>query len=271
MDLYQVFHDPPAARGNFASIALVSHDDGAPEHPASPALAHCHARHHEHNQYTVSCYQQGHKIQCCGHGLLAAAHAIFRSSDHEQLNFGSGIYAERLRDPGALQQTRLHLPALRATRFQIPDWVQGILSDTDGTPIAPLSAAAGDDLDGYLLLQLDDRALISELGIDLRAISKNTRRAVLLWQRRREETDTVRTRYFAPQYGNDEDAATGSVLRILMPYLQQVCDLTAVTVIQCSSMGGRMTAQMIGDSVAVSGNVQLVDSKELPAQWQIQK
>ena len=130
---------------------------------------------------------------------------------------------------------------------------------------------ASESTDGYLLLQLDDQIPIGDIGVDLDAISRNTRQAVLLWQRSSQESNVIRTRYFAPQYGNDEDAATGSVLRVLMPHLRRVCELESVTVIQCSSSGGRMTAQRIGDSVAISGNVRLVDSKELPPQWQTQK
>ena len=67
-------------------------------------------------RYSVACSQWGKKIQCCGHGLLAAAHALFESCDHLQLDFGSGIFAERSSGADGKSQNWLYLPALKRVK-----------------------------------------------------------------------------------------------------------------------------------------------------------
>ena len=267
MPIYQVFHDLPLSQGNFVTITGIAGATVAPVPGYSIAVQTCcQVQHRRDNRYRVDCYQGAHKIQCCGHGLLAAAHALFALGKQARLVFGSNLWAECLPGDEGPAAVWLHLPRVASAAVPIPDWSLHLLTSAAGRRIDPERAAATAKADGYLLLQLDARADLPRLAVDHAVIAANTRQAVLLWQHDAAQPGQVNVRYFAPQYGNIEDAATGSVLRVLGPYLQQVAKLDSFVVRQCSSSGGRMTARNRTASVAISGNVQSVASEELRAQ-----
>jgi predicted PhzF superfamily epimerase YddE/YHI9 len=272
MDIFQVFHLAPFAQGNLAVIHGLADAKGTrPLQPLSGrqlpgAVTQCNVSRCENNQYRVDCYQRGEKIRCCGHGLLAVAHALFESGIDTRIDFEGGVYAERSPPEQGTRLTWLYLPAISAAPIDLPPWASQLFSTIDEQHTVPVDAAATGDTNGYLLLQLNEQICLESLNVDVNAISANTGQAVLAWQRSTEDTSMIKMRYFAPQYGNNEDAATGSVLRVLGPYLQRTAGLESFSVFQCSRQGGRMMVRNGATSVAINGNVQSVDGKELPAQ-----
>lgn len=277
MKIYRVFHTLAGAAGNLVAIDLAGELPGEPlsSLPSGqgcnlPAdITHCHLSHTDANRFLVNCYQRGRKIQCCGHGLLAAAHALLESTDQSRINLGQGISAQRSRSSDGKLETWLTMPVLLACSIDIPPWTSQLFSAEEGTDSFPVSAAATESDDGYLLLQMAAHFRLDRAVVDASIICASTARALLLWQHCPEDDNQIRMRYFAPQYGNPEDAATGSVLRVLAPYLQFTSGLEAFTVSQCSASGGRMSIQTMRDCVAITGNIQLIDTEDLPAGRQI--
>ncbi|MEH6551255.1 MAG: PhzF family phenazine biosynthesis protein [Pseudomonadales bacterium] len=276
MNIYQVFYTDSGAQGNFAAISaatgareeqlpLLKHEQKIPE-----TIAHCHISSDDNNRFKVDCFQEGRKIQCCGHGLLASAYALFQLTDHKQINLGEGITAERLATGLGSSEIWLFLPSIEASSIDIPNWTSQLLSTECSTYLTPLNAASTSPDDGYLLLQLDNQFDLDRLEVSTRVISTHTQRAVLAWQRCTKDESLIKVRYFAPQYGNDEDTATGSVLRVLGPYLNSIAGLESFTVFQCSESGGRMRVRNLGNRVAIGGNVRSIEVKEFPAQWKMQ-
>ncbi|AQA19560.1 hypothetical protein BST95_16280 [Halioglobus japonicus] len=265
MRLYQVFHELPQRQGNLASVttSAAAHDRRAnTELPTCVATTSGNARFH------VSCEQHNREIQCCGHGLLATAHELLDTQALTRAELGNGVWAQREPNPTGGSTLWLYLPELIAATTRIPAWTDTLARDSSNRAIAPKAAAATANADGYLLLELPAEHDLGELSVDIETISHHTRRAVLLWQSDSANPTVVRVRYFAPQYGNDEDGATGSVLRVLIPHLHTLSNIAVFDVIQCSPTGGRMTARKTDDSVAISGNIRLVDDKDLPTPWQ---
>lgn len=267
MDVYQVFHSPAGAQGNLAAIAFTG-EGSAGEKTASlegaddelPAdLTRCYIKRSGTARFLVDCYQRGHRIHCCGHGLLACAQALFAMDNYPQIELGDGISAERAEPGAASPRIWLHLPSVKTNGIDVPCWTSQLLSTTSF-----LSAAMTASNDGYLLLQLAESCCLESLIINIDAIGANTERAILVWQRDATDKNRVKTRYFAPQYGNNEDAATGSVLRALGPHLKHHYALETFSVFQCSAAGGSMAVRNTDKGVAISGNVRLMESGRLP-------
>ena len=128
MDIYQVFHLAPFAQGNLAVIhGLVdakgtTHLHPVPGRQLPGAVTQCNVSHCENNRYRVDCYQRGAKIQCCGHGLLAVAHALFESGVGSRIDFEGGVYAERSSPQQGTRLTWLYLPAIMAVPIDLPPW-----------------------------------------------------------------------------------------------------------------------------------------------------
>src|SRR5690606_33440294 len=72
---------------------------------------------------------------------------------------------------------------------------------------APTHAALAGGDDGYRVLAWPDGTDLRQLQPPLQRIRELDGRALIITA---GEADGVGLRYFAPQYGNDEDAATGS-------------------------------------------------------------
>lgn len=237
MIVYQVFHSNDSASENFAAIGI---DAETPEEinstplpyldPELPVdLTHCHIKTLGPSHFSVSCYQCGQQIQCCGHGLLACAHMLLDLSTDSRISLGPGVFAERSGASGDAVETWLHLPSIESTDIEPPTWTDQLFSPDVDACNFPLVAAVTSNTDGYLLLQLPDSTRLSKLEVNIDAIIKNTGRAILLWQRSNIEENLVGMRYFAPQYGKT---------------------------------GGEMLVINKGDCVAISGNAQLVKNTE---------
>ena len=61
------------------------------------------------------------------------------------------------------------------------------------------------------------------------------------------------SRYFAPQFGIDEDPVTGSAHTTLMPYWAKRLGKNELSAIQLSERRGRLHCVLRGDRVEISG------------------
>jgi len=168
--------------------------------------------------YDVRCFNNKNAIQCCGHGMITAAKVIFSISDSSRVTINNNIIAS-LNDDGMIF---LSLPRLSAQMLSPPDWLEDMLLFNDKMCL-PSHAAITDKYDGYLLLELEDKLPVDVfrgLQVDLKLICDNTNRAVVLIQFDRVKQHLY-TRYFAPQYGVDEDSATGSVMSFVGDYIEK--------------------------------------------------
>lgn len=213
--------------------------------------------------YDVRCYSASGEIRCCGHGLLATAHVLHsrQSGGHDTGTQPLGIYQPEAREPLRVKweegATWLRLPRLHCRPVQVPGWA------TEALGIKPRKAAIAGGDEGYLVLELEDSAPLAELDVRHLAISKNTRRAVIVSQQSIAKCGTCKNydfflRYFAPQYGINEDRVTGSANRVLADYWAQRTGANHFRALQCSAEGGVVMACTEGDYVWLGGRVRFI-------------
>ena len=195
----------------------------------------------------VRCYSAGGQlIQCCGHGLLAAAHSWLRRLQRDALGLsmnGSLVAGWREGDVTWLRFTHLH-----TSEQGVPDWLDGVFP---GVQRAQAVATAGGESD-YLVLQWADGFDLAQLPCPTVALADWTARALICTSARPDWGEgVIQLRYFAPQYGVDEDAATGSAMRILAQYWSS--RFSQLTAHQCSPAGGLLLSRFTATHVEVGG------------------
>lgn len=195
---------------------------------------------------------EGLPIQCCGHGLLAGA-AIAMGERHQAvlINQGLPIYAHR--DPSLFW---LRFPRLHAVSCPIPDWSRDFFQEP------PIRAAIAGGSDGYWILQWPDDFPLQTLQLSEPGLTALTSRALIVTVAARHGkaacNETIRYRYFAPQYNSREDPATGSAMRVLADYWGH----RQMTALQCSPGGGVLYSRLTPRRAMVGGQVQQVTSFE---------
>lgn len=195
----------------------------------------------------VRCYSTaGDLIQCCGHGLLAAAHSWQRRLQRRALNLsmnGSLVASSREGDI-----TWLRFSGIHTVDCAVPEWLAQVFS----AALPAQAAALAGDAQGYLVVQWPDSFDLQQLARPGGGLSSFTGRALICTAARPEWGDgVIQMRYFAPQYGVGEDAATGSAMRVLAQYWSP--RFRTLTAYQCSAAGGLLMSRHAAAYVEVGG------------------
>jgi predicted PhzF superfamily epimerase YddE/YHI9 len=202
----------------------------------------------------VRCYTAGGQlIQCCGHGLLAAAHVWQRRLGCSRLTLD--MNGSRITSWRQDANTWLRFREMATEPCPVPDWIGRVFP---GQP-RPVAAATGGGEQGYLILQWPDNFDLHPLEPDGRRLSQETARALICTaaQPLRGEC-AIQLRYFAPQYGVPEDEATGSAMRVLAAYWSS--RFVRLTARQCSPGGGQLFANWTPGYVDVGGRCVSLDT-----------
>lgn len=199
-------------------------------------------------RYIVESYSlSGRRIEFCGHGALAAAFCIFEQhSDASPQAFRNEWRDwEAIRNAAGESNIKLLFarPAVRA--IAAPDFAAACLGHQ------PLAAASVGGEGDYLILELDSEAAVAKLRPDFAALCAATRRALIVTAR--AGTGIV-YRYFAPQYGEPEDAATGSAAVQLAAYWQPGLP-ERFEARQLSATGARVELACVGGKVELAARV----------------
>jgi PhzF family phenazine biosynthesis protein len=190
------------------------------------------------------------EVPLCGHATLAAAHALFSEMavDTDAIAFAtaSGELLVR-RKAGGLQ---LVCPAQPALRIDPPARIAEALD------VEPLEVWSGP----YLVAVLDSQGSVERVTPDLpllRAISSEHggqgNIGVVAVMADRRQYDVI-DRFFAPGYGIEEDAATGSFHCILAPLMAARLGRKRLKFHQASpGRGANLECIVEGDRVFLSG------------------
>jgi len=215
---------------------------------------HCVVKSLNDERYKVRCFNNKYEIQCCGHGMIAAAKVLFALGEKSQITINNVIYASYNSD----KTISLSLPRLSAQFVSPPDWLEDMLL-FNGKTYLPEKAALSDKNDGYLLLEFDPPLAIDVfrgLQVDSEIICVNTKRAIVLVQFDQAKQHLY-TRYFAPQYGMEEDSATGSVMRFVGDYIEKKYQCSTFAVSQCSAQGGYMKIECEAERIVISADAKM--------------
>jgi len=200
-------------------------------------------------QYHVECYDANSMISCCGHGLLAMAEARLPSTDGATIRFQVGdseVLAYRRRG-----LTWLSFPRLHCQFADLPGWFEA-LGQSSALAGEPVRYASAGGASGYDIFEWPDNFPLQTLPRPGASLGQYSQRAMIVTAKQsRDACSDIHFRYFAPQYGVDEDAATGSAMRVLVDYWAG--EFNSLTAHQCSAQGGVLMGAPNADRVEVGG------------------
>ncbi|MGC3991563.1 MAG: PhzF family phenazine biosynthesis protein [Chthoniobacteraceae bacterium] len=180
------------------------------------------------------------EVDLCGHATLAAAHVVFENGFSGE----RGTFASK---SGPLHVTRtgewltLDFPAQPGTRCELP---VGMAAALGATPRECYRAM------DYLAV-FESEAQIIALKPDFQALTKLDLRGVIVTAP--GTTCDFVSRFFAPNYGVNEDPVTGSAHCTLTPYWAARLVKNPLEAKQLSMRTGTLRCQLQNDRVLISG------------------
>ncbi len=194
------------------------------------------------------------EVDLCGHATLATAAVLWTSAREraESISFHtrSGLLTAQRCDARA-RRIRLDFPASPCSAVRAP--ADG-LGEALGARVCWLGAYASD-----WLVELDDAETVSGLAPDFARLAELPLRGVGVTARGTPAwgCDVV-SRFFAPRVGINEDPVTGSAHCALAPYWGARLGKTVLHCRQLSPRGGSLEAELAGNRVLLTGEVQLI-------------
>lgn len=173
-------------------------------------------RHEAQGTVKVVCFTpNGKKIQCCGHGLLVAANCWLEHLGCPHLYLE--MNGSRIKCWQDQRRTWIRLPRIPTTSCAAPYWLSDVLKMNGLLDYVATAIAGGEQ--GYLIVQWRDDQRLHDLPPPGSELANRSQRALIYTAAQPALGEhTIELRYFAPQYGVDEDAATGSALRVLADF-----------------------------------------------------
>jgi len=118
------------------------------------------------------------------------------------------------------------------------------------------------DNQGYLIHEATSERSLIDFKPNFKEISDLNSRALIIFSLKKKQNRDISTfRYFAPQFGNNEDKATGSAAAVLTEYFGAFKSLSEIFFFQASpNNGGLMKGEYSNDAIRIYGNIQLTKS-----------
>jgi len=181
------------------------------------------------------------EVNLCGHATLASAYVIFNYLDYNkeiiEFNSKSGVLRVGKKD----LLITMDFPSEPPQVCQTP---QAIL---DAFEIKPKEVLKCVD---YIVV-FEDGVDITELQPKIEELRKLDLRGVCITTA--DKKYNFVSRFFAPNYGIDEDSVTGSAYTQLTPYWAKKLNKRHFTSKQLSKRGGEVSCKLQGDRVFISG------------------
>ena len=207
------------------------------------------------DRYVAESYTpEGLRIRFCGLGALAAARLVFDqyAAGAAVLEFANAEQSwQARRSSSGDSDITLIYKKPSSLDCAVPAFAAAVLG------AQPLSAAEAGGSSGYLLLELTDASAVQALQPDFSAISAATSCALIVTAKAMHADGFGCVfRYFAPQYGSPEDAATGSAAVQLAAFWSSRLERERFTAVQLSAQGARLQLGCGGDSVDLTARVE---------------
>ena len=193
------------------------------------------------DKYDLRWFTPTTEVNLCGHATLASAYVLFNFLDYEKesvvFNSKSGPLIVKKSGDLISMNFPLQVPLKCATPQVIVDAFNEI----------PLEVLKCED---YIVVY-EKGTDLTELNPNLELLKKLDLRGVCITTED-EKYDFV-SRFFAPNYGINEDSVTGSAYTQLTPYWAKKLNKTCITSKQLSSRGGELQCEIEGERVYISG------------------
>lgn len=185
------------------------------------------------------------EVDLCGHATLASAHVLWETGrlapgDIARFHTRSGLLTACRRD-GWIE---LDFPATPETPAETPPG----LADALGVTPRYVGKSRFD-----YLVEVDDEAAVRAVRPDFDRLSAVPARGVMVTSRSTMPGVDFVSRFFAPQSGVNEDAATGSSHCCLAPFWSPRLQKTTFLAHQLSARIGVLKVELAGDRVRLRG------------------
>ena len=193
------------------------------------------------NGYHIRWFTPTHEVDLCGHATLASAYVIFNILGYEKKEI---IFESK---SGLLKVTQnndwleMDFPSQAPVQCPVPEQ---ILSAFNEKPIASLKS------EDYIVVFENEESILNA-SPDLVTLSELDLRGIAITAKSKEY-DFV-SRFFAPNYGINEDPVTGSAFSQLIPYWSRKFNKKSLSAKQVSKRGGEVKCVELGDRVKISG------------------
>lgn len=188
-------------------------------------------------------YQNSHPIMRCGSGTLAAMAALKSlNPEHHYQYLVSDIETIQLiiNSPPAQQDYFFYSTQSSMLRSTLAAQYACVLGTKSGRVDCWLESQ---EEKGYLIAVLESEGAVGNAQPELHALCQLSQRALIITAPAKHSCNFV-LRYFAPQYGNNEDQATGSANVVVAPYWFKRLKLRELTSRQLSQNGGLFTLRL---------------------------
>lgn len=201
--------------------------------------------------YTLRWFTATRELELCGHGTLAAAHAL-RDSAAVSGSVSFHTKAGTLRAAVDDDAITLDFPALAAHPVEAPPALTDVLGDSTSLVVHRT------DLDYLVELASEDH--VRSARPDLDALAGLPVRGLIITAAADEATDAdFVSRFFAPSAGIAEDAVTGSAHCALAPYWFRRFGRDELVAYQASTRGGYLRVARRGDDrIALTGTACII-------------
>ncbi len=181
------------------------------------------------------------EVDLCGHATLASAYVVFNFLDYEdkeiQFESNSGL----LKVTNVDDLLVMDFPSQPPVKCQTPEEIVQAFN------YAPVECLKSED---YIVVFHAEEDVLSAQP-DYEALKSLDLRGVVITAES-SDYDFV-ARFFAPKYGIDEDAVTGSAYTQLIPYWADILGVSKLHARQASSRGGELFCELIGSRVTIAG------------------
>jgi PhzF family phenazine biosynthesis protein len=185
------------------------------------------------------------ELTLCGHGTLAAAHALWEAG-HLPRNA-----------PARFETVSGVLIARREGELIVLDFPAEPVRPAEAPPhlIEALGVAPRAVLRGSLdyLVELGSEQAVRAVSPDVDRLRQVETRGVIVTAPAQTAGYDCVSRFFAPRFGLDEDAVTGSAHCAVGPYWGERLGRTTLRAYQASARGGALVVRLDGARVALGG------------------
>ena len=199
----------------------------------------------ENNDFYIRWFTPTTEVNLCGHATLASASVLFDELGypHNSISFNSKSGLLSVHKENNLLV--LDFPCQTPVPCPIPESIQKAF----GTSVQVCLAA-----EDYVVV-LDSEADVRQTIPDMALLRQLDLRGVIITSVS-DSCDFV-CRFFAPNYGIDEDPVTGSAYTQLTPYWAEKLAKTELSAKQLSDRGGDVLCELKGNRVLIKGEARL--------------
>lgn len=195
------------------------------------------------------------EVDLCGHATLASARVLFEiQPDLRDIPLVFQTRSGELRARWIDGMVELDFPRMHYEPLNVTPEVANTLGFM---PVAAVHSG------NYSLYEAEYEEIIRTLLPDINGIKALPMPEVIVTARSTDPEFDFISRFFAPQFGVDEDPVTGSAHCLLTPYWSDKLGKSELKAYQASKRGGSLYLRLTADRVRIAGAAEMIFKADL--------